>query len=95
MPPKQPKPLSDPIKQVRRLVYACRYCNRSADMAEDIPHESTCRIYDYSMDYYTCQLCGHHGMFQSGQTEIECGGCHRTIVLFKAPKDYVPPKATD
>lgn len=33
---------------------------------------------------YTCTMCGYQGEFEiEGSHEIECGGCHHTICLFK------------
>lgn len=37
---------------------------------------------------YTCTMCGYQGEFEiEGPHEIECGGCHHTICLFKVGVD--------
>lgn len=36
---------------------------------------------------YTCALCGYHGSFDGGSFQIQCGGCGKTICLFKVGID--------
>jgi len=87
--------LDNNFKLVRRLVYACRLCEKSASQVEEIQHAANCPLEPLPMDEYTCQLCGHHGQFKHGLTQTVCAGCQKTIYLFKAPKDYHADKRTD
>lgn len=36
---------------------------------------------------YTCTLCGYHAAFDGSETQIQCGGCGKTICLFKVGLD--------
>ena len=39
---------------------------------------------------YECTMCGHIGECERGVTQVICGGCGRTLCLFRRPTKHAP-----